>query len=151
MQPSWTDPDKWDGLVDGRTCPFCIDGAHGVIARLGTVRVTMDPNVNVRGYCCLVLEEHATELHAMPAPAATRFMADVQHAARVIQRVTGAIKLNYEVHGNVVPHVHMHIIPRYPDDAIQTTGARFAQLTESPYRAGEFAALSDAIAEALVK
>ncbi|HSR24239.1 MAG TPA: HIT domain-containing protein, partial [Candidatus Eisenbacteria bacterium] len=25
--------------------------------------------------------------------------------------------LNYQILGNAVPHVHVHVVPRYPDDA----------------------------------
>jgi hypothetical protein len=29
---------------------------------------------------------------------------------------TGSPKLNYEIHGNTIPHLHLHLLPRYPGD-----------------------------------
>ena len=36
--------------------------------------------------------------------------------AEAVQAVTGSPKLNYEIYGNTIPHLHMHIFPRYPGD-----------------------------------
>jgi diadenosine tetraphosphate (Ap4A) HIT family hydrolase len=147
--PSWTDAARWRGLKDGSQCPFCVDGPRGAVATLTASVVTVDATVNVKGYCCIVARDHVPELHEMDAATATRFMEDVRNIGRVVQEITGAIKLNYEIHGNVVPHVHMHIIPRYSGDAIERTGEPFARLDVSPYRDGEFDALRDRLAQAL--
>jgi diadenosine tetraphosphate (Ap4A) HIT family hydrolase len=136
--PSWLDPRRWEDLLNGAACPFCVDGPRGVIADLGTSTVTMDEAVNVRGYCCVIPKEHAVELHLLSAGASFSYWSDVRRVSAAVQRATGAIKINYEVHGNVIPHVHMHIIPRYAGDAMETTGLAFAKLTASPYREGEF-------------
>ncbi len=135
--------------MTGADCPFCDPGPRGVIAELGSARVTMDESVHVRGYCCIILRDHATELHEIGATAARALMADIQSVSRVVMQCTGAVKINYEIHGNVIPHVHMHILPRYPGDAIERTGARFGEITESAYGAGEFDALRAAIREGL--
>ena len=44
-------------------------------------------------------------------------MTDVQVASLVLKSVTGAVKINYELHGNTMPHLHMHLFPRYLDDS----------------------------------
>ena len=36
--------------------------------------------------------------------------------ARAIERAYDPCQLNYMTFGNAVPHVHTHIVPRYPDD-----------------------------------
>jgi len=38
-------------------------------------------------------------------------MKDVQTSARALKHVTRAVKINYEIHGNTVPHLHMHLFP----------------------------------------
>jgi diadenosine tetraphosphate (Ap4A) HIT family hydrolase len=30
--------------------------------------------------------------------------------------VTHPVKMNYEIHGNTIPHLHMHLYPRTPGD-----------------------------------
>jgi diadenosine tetraphosphate (Ap4A) HIT family hydrolase len=42
--------------------------------------------------------------------------ADVRTTAKAIDGVYGPGQLNYMTFGNAVPHVHTHIVPRYPDD-----------------------------------
>lgn len=148
-EPSWTDAARWRGYVEGDACPFCTAGPRGVIARLAFSDVTMDESVSIRGYCCLIPRTHAVELHDLGEDDAFAFMKDVQTAARVIQEATGAIKLNYEIHGNVIPHIHMHIIPRYPGDAIEVTGKNFAGITGAAYGPGEFDEVRGRIREAL--
>jgi diadenosine tetraphosphate (Ap4A) HIT family hydrolase len=43
-------------------------------------------------------------------------MKEVQVAAKVLKEVAGAVKINYEMHGNTAPHLHMHLFPPYLDD-----------------------------------
>jgi diadenosine tetraphosphate (Ap4A) HIT family hydrolase len=137
--PSWTDNDRWKQLVRGEQCPLCDRAARGgVIAELRACYAVVDSAVNVRGYCCLILKHHATELHDLAEAEARVFMGDIQRAARAVQHVTGAIKINYEIHGNVIPHVHMHLVPRYPGDPIESTGRTWHVIEESPYAAGEY-------------
>ena len=149
MKPSWTDMDRWTELVRGSACPFCQDGPTGIVAELPSVWVTTSPDVAVRGYCCVIPRTHAVELHALDAEDAAALMQSIQTVGEATQEITGAIKLNYEIHGNVVPHVHVHIIPRYPGDEIERTGVGFARLTESPYGPGELDTFRDALAEKL--
>ena len=44
------------------------------------------------------------------------YWADVRTTAKAIDGVYGPCQLNYMTFGNAVPHVHTHIVPRYPDD-----------------------------------
>lgn len=148
-RPSWTDPEAWSALVDGSSCPLCPGPPAGVIATLPSAFVAVNPGVAIRGYCCLILRRHATELHQLEEAEAEALMRDIQRVARCVQKLTGAIKLNYEIHGNVIPHVHVHIVPRYPGDAIQTTGRGFAMVTGNAYQHGEFEAFSRYLSGAL--
>jgi diadenosine tetraphosphate (Ap4A) HIT family hydrolase len=44
------------------------------------------------------------------------YWSDVRAIAGAIERVYDPCQLNYMTFGNAVPHVHTHIVPRYPDD-----------------------------------
>lgn len=148
-QPSWSKPGAWPGLLDGSDCPLCGRVPTGVIATLPSSYVAVNEGVSVRGYCCLILRRHATELHQLDDAEAAALMRDIQRVAHTVQQLTGAIKLNYEIHGNVVPHVHVHIVPRYPGDPIEETGRGFATLTGDAYAAGEFDAYARGLSGAL--
>nr|WP_228530657.1 MULTISPECIES: HIT family protein [Myxococcaceae] len=101
-------------------CPICQAGApRDVLAELEASRVTMDEGAPMRGYCCLVLRRHAVELHELEPPEAAAFMRDLQRLSRAVQEVTGAVKLNLELHGNTLPHLHVHVFPRYVGDPFE--------------------------------
>jgi diadenosine tetraphosphate (Ap4A) HIT family hydrolase len=42
---------------------------------------------------------------------------DIQDVGRAIERVFKPCHVNYQLLGNMVPHLHVHIVPRYLDDA----------------------------------
>ena len=63
------------------------------------------------GYCMLLSRQHATELsHLGPIRAA--FLDEMSFLARAVEECFRPHKLNYELLGNVVPHLHWHIFPR---------------------------------------
>jgi diadenosine tetraphosphate (Ap4A) HIT family hydrolase len=39
--------------------------------------------------------------------------------ARVLDGLFHPSKLNYEIHGNTIPHLHMHVSPRFPGDPFE--------------------------------
>lgn len=150
MKPSWTDADVWRKLLEGTDCPLCSRGSRpGVAAELTSCFVTVDESVGVRGYCCLVLRQHRVELHELSIAEGAALMRDIQHAARAVQRITGCVKVNYEIHGNVIPHVHVHIVPRYPGDAIEVTGLPFNRVASAVWAPGELPQYAAALRAAL--
>ncbi len=69
-----------------------------------------------RGYAVVVARTHATELYRLPEAEATRYFQDMLRVARAIDRAFRPRKLNYELLGNAVPHLHWHLFPRYAED-----------------------------------
>jgi diadenosine tetraphosphate (Ap4A) HIT family hydrolase len=67
------------------------------------------------GYCLLVSREHATELSQLGGNRAA-FLEEMSLLARAIEECFHPHKLNYELLGNVVPHLHWHVFPRSADD-----------------------------------
>ncbi len=59
---------------------------------------------------------HAFHFEDMSEDEAARFMSEVQRVGRALRKVTGAEKINYEMHSNSGAHLHIHICPRYLDD-----------------------------------
>ncbi len=119
---SWTDLGAWEGLVSGRTCPTCVRGGPtDVVAVVEGCWLTMgkDAAPALPGTCALFHQRHVVELHQLSTAEAARFMAAVQKVAALLQEASGAGKINYEVHGNTIPHLHMHFFPRYPGDPFE--------------------------------
>jgi diadenosine tetraphosphate (Ap4A) HIT family hydrolase len=59
---------------------------------------------------------HATRLDQLPPDAATAFMSDLLRVQRAIVEVLKPDHVNLELLGNVIPHLHWHIVPRYKTD-----------------------------------
>ena len=69
-----------------------------------------------RGYTLVVARRHATEPFQLPEPEGAQYFQDMLRVARAIAAAFEPRKLNYELLGNTVPHLHWHIFPRYADD-----------------------------------
>jgi diadenosine tetraphosphate (Ap4A) HIT family hydrolase len=92
----------------------------------------------VRGYCCLFFKRHAVDLHDLTEGEGAAYMRDIQRVSRALKTVTGAVKMNYDIHGNVIPHVHTHFYPRYVGDPFEGGPINFAVVTRPIYAPGEW-------------
>ena len=146
----WNDPAGWSALCSGETCPICIRREpHDMLAKLEASWVTMQEAAPVRGYACLVSQIHAVELHDLADVTSIAFMRDARKVSKALAIATGAVKLNYEIHGNSLPHLHMHFFPRYRGDQFEDQPIN-PRLVKSPvYAPGEFQCISDAFLAAL--
>jgi len=68
------------------------------------------------GYCVLIARSHATELHHLPDHDRRDYLDDLATLARAVEAAFRPRKLNYELLGNQVPHLHWHLFPRYESD-----------------------------------
>jgi diadenosine tetraphosphate (Ap4A) HIT family hydrolase len=68
------------------------------------------------GWSVLVLRRHATELFELERDELARVMEEVSDAARALKIAFGARKVNYALFGNLVPHIHWHLVPRLVTD-----------------------------------
>ena len=147
----WTDPQEWKRLVSRDGCPICLRGRPtNVIAELETSWVTMgEEGAPLRGSCALFFRQHAIELHELSPDEAAAYMRDIQRLSRAVQSATGALKMNYEVHGNTIPHLHMHFFPRYQGDLFEGGPIDPCAITGSVYAPGEFDEVKQRIRAAL--
>jgi diadenosine tetraphosphate (Ap4A) HIT family hydrolase len=148
---AWNDQDRWAGLCSGATCPICLrTQPHDVIATWEASWVTMaEQAAPMPGYVCLVSRIHAVELHDLSPEAACTFMSDASKVSRALALVTGALKLNYEIHGNSIPHLHMHFYPRFRGDAFEGRPIDQRSVIQPVYAPGQFEGIRVALIEAL--
>jgi hydroxymethylbilane synthase len=69
-----------------------------------------------QGYCVLVSRTHATELSALDDAERRAYLDEMCVLSRAIEAAFRPHKLNYELLGNQVPHLHWHLFPRAADD-----------------------------------
>lgn len=76
-------------------------------------------------------------------------MKEVQVAAKILKELTQAIKINYEMHGNTAPHLHMHLFPRHIDDPFAGVSINYNQIAPPVYQGNEFEIFVRAMQERL--
>jgi diadenosine tetraphosphate (Ap4A) HIT family hydrolase len=59
---------------------------------------------------------HVVEPMDLSEEEAAVYGREVMRVARAIADAFSAVKLNFDVLGNSVPHLHTHVVPRYEDD-----------------------------------
>ncbi len=131
---NWRDTERWRALVSGEACPICADYTPSnvvIIAELEASLLTTEEGAPFRGYCGLVLKRHAVELHDLGEAEAASLMNDMRRLSRALQDVTGAVKINVDIHGNTVPHLHVHFFPRYVGDPYEDGPIDFRQAKDS--------------------
>lgn len=67
------------------------------------------------GRAILAWRVHREHLEELGQEELSRLWGAATRAAYAIRRATGAPRVNYAVLGNVHAHVHIHLIPRFPD------------------------------------
>ena len=68
------------------------------------------------GWTVVVFKRHATELFHLAPTERIQLMEEVSHIAKILTQVHEAKKINYELLGNQLPHIHWHVIPRLASD-----------------------------------
>lgn len=68
------------------------------------------------GWTVLVLKRHATELFQISADERSRLIEEVSRMAEALMEAFHPVKINYELLGNQLSHIHWHLIPRLADD-----------------------------------
>jgi diadenosine tetraphosphate (Ap4A) HIT family hydrolase len=68
------------------------------------------------GYCLLIARRHAAELSQLDDAERHAYLQEMCTLARALENAFRPRKLNYELLGNQVPHLHWHLFPRYAAD-----------------------------------
>jgi diadenosine tetraphosphate (Ap4A) HIT family hydrolase len=114
-------PRRGEGSVAG--CEICdryVPRYNGdnpfFIAELESGWAVLADNQHYRGRTIFVSKTCVPELHLLPPATRTRFLEEMALVAEAVFRAFAPRKLNYELLGNSVPHLHWHLFPRYKDD-----------------------------------
>jgi len=100
-------------------CPACAGRWPDAIDRIAELRETilyLHTDQFFPGWSVLVLRRHAIELFDLERDERARLMDEVSDVARALKLAFDARKVNYALFGNLVPHVHWHLIPRLATD-----------------------------------
>ena len=76
------------------------------------------------GYCLLLPDPVVPHLNALVGEDRGRFLADMAQVGDALIEVTGAIRINYAMFGNVEPALHAHLFPRLSSEPKATRAAQ---------------------------
>ena len=116
-------PDEFYALRRGEGCPMCAEGrldeSHGG-ARIFAGEVSdayLSRSDIQRGYTIVIWRgRHVAEPTELEPGEAAAYWLEVVRVGGAIERAFGPVKMNYDVLGNSLPHLHTHVVPRYADD-----------------------------------
>lgn len=120
MTRTW--PDDWEARKQGVDCWFCKKqlGEPFYTGRVGNAH--LERNGIARGHAVVVFRDrHVADFTSLSADEVAAYWGDVQAVAKMIERVFRPCHMNFQLLGNLVPHLHIHLVPRYLDDAAPGT------------------------------
>lgn len=133
-------------------CVFCrivaVEIPAAVVLENESLLAFLDVGPLAEGHLLVVPREHFATLVEMPPTTCAHVLSVLPMLGRALLRVTGAEGFNVLINngsaaGQVVPHVHAHLIPRRNGD---TLGYRW---NPSEYQPGRAEALAHAFQDAL--
>ncbi len=88
------------------------------IAELRHCHVLLNRDQFFPGYTFVVAKQHVTELFHLDQEVRNAVMAEVTAVASALYNLFKPDKMNYELLGNMVPHMHWHVVPRFTNDPL---------------------------------
>ena len=98
------------------TCDFCDSPGGAVLWRDDLCRVVRVDEPDYPGYVRVILNRHASEMGDLEARERDRLMAVVFAVEAAVRETMRPEKMNLASLGNMTPHVHWHVVPRFRDD-----------------------------------
>lgn len=79
-------------------------------------RTKLNPDQLFKGYSFVTLKWHEEELYNLAEKDRKQFLEDMSTVASALGKALQPDKMNYELLGNGMPHLHWHLVPRYSSD-----------------------------------
>jgi diadenosine tetraphosphate (Ap4A) HIT family hydrolase len=95
-------------------------------------RVILVNDSDLPGFCRVIWNRHIPEMTDLTYGEREHLMTLVFAVEEAIRHVMHPDKINLAALGNMVPHLHWHVIPRYKDDAFFPGSAWSKRVQETP-------------------
>ena len=97
-------------------CPLCTATDEEILYLSDLYRIIAVDDPAWPGFCRVILNSHAAEMTDLPIEHRSALMKAVCVTESVLRDLMHPDKINLASLGNVVPHVHWHVIPRWKND-----------------------------------
>jgi diadenosine tetraphosphate (Ap4A) HIT family hydrolase len=98
------------------TCQLCLSSGGEVMWDDGFARVVLVQDRDHPGFCRVILNAHTKEMTDLPETERARLMNVVYAVEGLLRELLQPDKINLASLGNMVPHLHWHVIPRFAGD-----------------------------------
>lgn len=101
-------------------CPLCESSGAEIVWEDGLCRVVRVGGADGEafpGYCRVVWRNHVAEMTDLDAGGRRHLMNVVLAVEMALRTLLSPDKINLTSLGNMVPHLHWHVIPRWHDDS----------------------------------
>jgi diadenosine tetraphosphate (Ap4A) HIT family hydrolase len=97
-------------------CPLCGTAGQDILWQDDFCRVILVGDPDYPGFCRVILNRHVKEMTDLPPPERQRLMITVLKVEDALRACLNPDKINLASLGNLVPHLHWHVIPRFAGD-----------------------------------
>lgn len=98
-------------------CELCESPGGEVLHQGAQFRVVLIDDDHYPGFCRVIWRDHVKEVTDLNELDRMLLMDVLWQVEQVVREVMQPEKINLASFGNMVPHLHWHVIPRYTDDA----------------------------------
>ncbi|MCL1886747.1 MAG: HIT family protein [Betaproteobacteria bacterium] len=100
------------------TCALCQPRQdEQIVIQSEKWRVIFVDTIDYPGFCRVIWMDHVAEMTDLPERDRQEMMNVVLSVEQAVRDVMRPDKVNLASLGNMVPHLHWHVIPRFSDDA----------------------------------
>ncbi|CAN5221685.1 HIT family protein [soil metagenome] len=97
-------------------CELCEQSGGEVLHRNEGFRVVLLSDADYPGFCRVVCNQHVKEMGDLSPADRNDMMTAVWKVEAALRDIMQPDKINLASLGNMTPHLHWHVIPRYVDD-----------------------------------
>lgn len=116
MTRTW--PEDWESRQRGDSCFFCTDLSDRSFHSGRISEALLERRAIAAGHVAVVFRgRHVADLGDLTPEELAQYWRDIQDVGRAVRRAFEPCHLNFLLLGNTVPHLHVHVVPRYLDDA----------------------------------
>jgi diadenosine tetraphosphate (Ap4A) HIT family hydrolase len=105
-----------DPTAGAPDCELCREDGGAVLWRDAFCRVVLAGDPDYPAFCRVILARHVREMTDLDVAERARLMTAVFGVEAALRECLRPEKMNLASFGNVVPHLHWHVIPRFRDD-----------------------------------
>lgn len=98
-------------------CELCAKEGGEVVFRSRKWRVVLIDDADHPGFCRVIWDAHVGEMTDLDSSERAQLMEAVCEVEAAMRAIMRPVKINLASLGNMVPHLHWHVIARYADDA----------------------------------